>query len=97
MGMAYAGFDEKENAIEAIDNLVVSENYIKDAIDARLINQKIVRIYVMLQEFDLALEIIPNNLNKEAFYSVNHLKLHPQFDPLRKLPEFQSILNSPKR
>lgn len=90
LGLVYAGLNDKEKALEAISHLVD----IEDALNKKLMHHKLVRIYIILGEFDLALEIIRENLNKDAFYSINHLKLHPQFDPLRSHPEFQAILDN---
>ena len=56
------------------------------------------RIYIMVGEYDPAIQLIRKLLEHCGTYDYNitRLKLHPAYDPLRDLPEFQAILEDPK-
>ena len=53
------------------------------------------KICVMVGEFDQAMPIIEHSLATPAGFSVNQLRFHPLFDPLRGDPRFQKLLQQP--
>jgi hypothetical protein len=53
------------------------------------------KICVMVGEFDQAMPIIEHSLATLAGFSVNQLRFHPLFDPLRGDPRFQRLLQQP--
>ena len=55
----------------------------------------LVKICVMVGEFDQAMPIIEHSLATPAGFSVNQLRFRPLFDPLRGDPRFQRLLQQP--
>ena len=92
LGITYAGLGRKNDAIRegklGVELLPVS----KDAslgpdgvIDLAL-------IYVMVGEYDAALDQIEYLLSIPGFFSFPYLRLDPRYDPLRNLPRYQKLL-----
>jgi adenylate cyclase len=102
LGLAYAGLNEKQKALASVKHLEDAIISLNDALMGPIIEQKIIRIYIMNQEYHLALELIKAHLQKPVgtmyfgSFTINDLKLHPMYDPLRELPEFKAILANPK-
>jgi predicted Zn-dependent protease len=102
LGLAYAGLDERQKAMESVERLDGFRNRTPDALEIPVIEHEMIRIYIMLKEFNPAMELVikhldgPTGTNWFSSCTINDLKLHPMYDPLRELPEFQAILENPK-
>jgi TolB-like protein/Tfp pilus assembly protein PilF len=92
LGIVYAALDRKEQAIRegkrAVELLPVS----RDAVWGPMRVERLAEIYVMVEEYDLALDQIEYLLSIPAYFSVPYLKLHPQYDPLRTHPRYKRLL-----
>ena len=92
IGIAYAGLGLKEKAIEAgrigVELMPIS----KEAFRGVLRAEDLARIYVMVGEYDMALEQIKLLLSIPSFLSVQLLLLDPAWKPLWNLPEFKKII-----
>ena len=88
LGIAHAGLGEKEKAIkygrEAVDLYSIE----KDALKGLYRIEDLARIYVMVEEYDAALEQIEILLSNPGPYSAPLLKLDPRWKPLWDHPEF---------
>jgi tetratricopeptide (TPR) repeat protein len=88
LGIANAGLGEKEKAInygkEAVDLYSIE----KDALLGLNRIEDLARIYVMVEEYDAALEQIEILLSNPGPYSAPLLKLDPKWKPLWDHPEF---------
>jgi len=102
LGLAYSGIGDKQKATESIDRLAEILYNLHNIYVIANLEHGMIRIYIMLKEFNLALKLIKKHLDAPTFTndfgscSINDLKLHPMYDPLRDLPEFQEILEEPK-
>jgi tetratricopeptide (TPR) repeat protein len=94
LGMADAALGHKDEAIRegrrAAELLPVS----KDAIRGPLLIQYLAVIYAWTGEKDLALEQLNLAASIPSHLSCGHLRLHPNWDPLRADQRFENIVAS---
>ncbi|MBA7705303.1 Beta-barrel assembly-enhancing protease [subsurface metagenome] len=92
IGIAYAGLGRKEDAIRegklGVELLPVS----KDAWRGPSYVWDLARIYVMVGEFDAAVDQLEFLLSVPGPMSIPLLRLHPAWDPLREHPRFGDLL-----
>ncbi len=92
LGLAYAGLGRKDNAIRegklGVELLPVS----KDAVQGPVGVRDLALIYVLVGEYDAALDQIEYLLSISCDFSVPLLRLDPRYDPLRNLPRYQKLL-----
>jgi serine/threonine-protein kinase len=97
-GLILAGLGQKQEAIaegkRAIELLPESE----DAFDGPQITTTLAQIYAWTGEFDEAFRLLDHLLVAPNGLNVPMLKLDPAWDPLRKDPRFQALIDkySPK-
>jgi tetratricopeptide (TPR) repeat protein len=96
LGIAYAGLGRKEDAIregmKGVELLPVT----KEAIRGYYRRADLARIYVMVGEYDLAMEQIEYLLSIPGDLTKHSLRLHPAWAPLRDYPRFKKLLESSK-
>ena len=63
LGLSYAGLGEKQKAIEAGQRAVQILDISKDALEGHQREGGLMRIYIMVGEYDLALQLIRKLLN----------------------------------
>jgi TolB-like protein/Flp pilus assembly protein TadD/tRNA A-37 threonylcarbamoyl transferase component Bud32 len=94
LGIAYAGLGRKQDAIRqgklAVELLPVS----KDAMRSFYRAKDLAQIYVMVGEFDLAIDQIELLLSLPGELSVPLLQLEPAWSPLRDHPRFRKLADS---
>ncbi|MFC1603812.1 hypothetical protein ACFL5F_02185 [Planctomycetota bacterium] len=94
LGIAYAGLGHKEDAIRegklAVDLLPVT----KEAWKGLYRIEDLARIYVMVGEYDLAIEQLEYLLARPGNMSIPLLQLDPAWNPLRNHPRFKKLLES---
>jgi TolB-like protein/class 3 adenylate cyclase/tetratricopeptide (TPR) repeat protein len=94
LAMAEAALGHKEEAIRegrrAVELMPVS----KDAIRGPLLGEYLAVIYAWTGEKDLALEQLNVAARIPSHLSYGHLRLHPNWDPLRGDPRFEKIVAS---
>ena len=92
LGIAYAGLGLKDDAIRegelATDLLPVS----KEAWRGTFRIEDLARIYVMVGEFDAAIEKLEFLLDVPSELSVPLLQIDPAWDPLRDHPRFKKLI-----
>jgi non-specific serine/threonine protein kinase len=97
LGIVYAGLGRKDDAIRegklGVELLTVS----KDALGGVFRVEDLALIYVMVGEYDAALDQIEYLLSIPSLVSVSLLRLDPRYDPLRNLPRFQKLLQQPDK
>ena len=92
LGIAYAGLGRKQDAIREGKSGVELCPVSKDALDGPDVVEYLALTYVMVGEYDAALDQMEYLLSIPSDFSVPYLRLDPQFDPLRKLPRYQRLL-----
>jgi len=97
LGYVYAGLGQDAAAIRegklGVELMPVS----KDAYLGPVAVEDLASIYVMVSEYDAALDQIEYLLSIPGELSVSILRLDPRYDPLRKLPRFQKLLQQPDK
>jgi len=92
LGICYAGLGQKELAIKSglkgVELLPINKEAWKGV--HRL--GELARIYVMIEEFDLALEKLDYLLSNPGILSAKLLQLDPVWKPLWDLPEFKQLI-----
>ena len=92
LALAYAGLGRKQDAIwegkKAAELLPISE----DALSGIGISYGLARVYVMVGEYDLAIDLLEYILSVPSFVRVEELRMSPAWDPLRSHPRFQKLL-----
>ena len=91
LGIAHAGLGEKEKSINYGKEAVGLYSIEKDALLGLNRIGDLARIYVMVEEYDAALEQIELLLSNPGPYSAPILKLDPRWKPLWDHPEFIRI------
>ncbi|MFB0553857.1 MAG: protein kinase [Phycisphaerae bacterium] len=96
LGIAYAGLGRKEDAIRegklAVEMLPVS----KDAWRGCHRVKDLARLYVMVGEFDAAIDQLESLLSRPGEMSIPLIRLDPAWDPLRDHPRFKKLIESGK-
>ena len=91
LAQAYAGLGRKQDAIregeKAIELLPITE----DALSGAVILADLALVYVMVGEFDKAIDQLDYLLSIPSYIQVEELRRHPNWDPLRNNPRFQKL------
>ena len=69
----------------------------KDAFGGQEITAAVAEVYAVLGNNDHAIEILEGLLSRPSWIAVEGLKVDPVWDPLRKDPRFQALLNKYSR
>jgi len=96
LGIVYAGLSRKEDAIREGNLGVELLPVTKDAFRGCYRVKDLARIYVMVGEFDKAIEQLKFLLDRPSEMSIPLLQLDPTWDPLRDHPRFKKLLKSDK-
>ena len=92
LGIAYAGLGRKEDALQegklSIELLPVS----KDAMRGPYRIEDLALIYVMIGEYDEAIDRLEDLLSIPGTLSIFLLQLDPAWDPLRNHPRFKKLI-----
>jgi serine/threonine protein kinase/tetratricopeptide (TPR) repeat protein len=92
LGQVYAGLGRREDAIRegrlGVELCPVS----KDMVSGLSKVWSLAEIYVLVGDYDLALDKIEYLLTTPSSFSVPYLQLHPLYDPMRNLPRYQKLL-----
>jgi tetratricopeptide (TPR) repeat protein len=94
VGFAYAGLGLKEKAVEsgkrAVELMPINKEFYRGVYRI----EDLARIYVMVGEYDKAMDQIKLLLSLPGPLSVKLLLLDPTWKPLWDLPEFKKIINT---
>ncbi len=92
IALAYAGLGHSEEAIRCARMAVEQMPISKDAFQGTLMLGGLAQVYVMVGEYDAALDQIEHVLLLPCWLSVPMLRVDPKWDPLRDHPRFQALL-----
>ena len=96
LGIAYAGLDRKEDALREGRLGVKLLPVTKDAWVGVYRVEDLAKIYVMVDEFDAAIDKLEFLLYRPGKMSIPLLRLDPAWDPLRNHPRFKKLIKSNK-
>jgi TolB-like protein/Flp pilus assembly protein TadD len=92
-GMILAALDRKQEAIAEGKRAVELQPESRDAFDGPRNTAALAQIYALTGESDEALRLIDHLLEIPAGLTIPMLKLDPVWDPLRKDPRFQQLID----
>jgi non-specific serine/threonine protein kinase len=92
LGIVYAALERKEAAIKEGKRAVELYPVSKDFLFGPQRVEDLAHIYVLLGEYDLAIDKLEYLLSIPYWVSVSYLQLDPKWDPLRQHPKFQKLL-----
>ena len=96
LGFAYAGLGMKDKAIQSGLKAVELQPIKKNAYTAPDRHRWLVNIYLMVGEYDKALDEVELLLSIPYYYTTWNLKLNPFFDPIRDHQRFQELIDKYK-
>jgi eukaryotic-like serine/threonine-protein kinase len=92
LGVALAYMGRKADAIREGERGAARTPISKDAYGGPYIQLQLVRLYILTGEPEKALDHLEPLLKIPFYLSPGWLKIDPTFDPLRKLPRFQKLV-----
>ena len=93
LGAVFAGLGKKEEAIKEGRKAVELLPESQDAFDGPQATESLAEIYAWVGEHDEAIRLLDHLLAVPSGVSVWMLKLDPAWDPLRKDPRFQALID----
>lgn len=93
LGGILAGLGRKQEAIDEGRRAVELLPESKDALDGPRVTVALAQIYGLTGENDQALQLLEHSLNTPNGITVPMLKIDPVWDPLRKDPRFQALID----
>ena len=93
LGLILAALDRKEEAIAEGKRAVELLPESQDAFDGPRCTAALAQIYARTGEFDEAFRLLDHLLSVPNGLAVSMLKLDPAWDPLRKDPRFQALID----
>ena len=89
----HAWLGEKEAALAESQRAMQLRPESKDAFEGPQITAQVAEVCAILGDNDRAIELLDGLLNRPSEVSVSILKLNPAWDPLRKDPRFQALID----
>jgi len=84
---------EKEKAVAEAQRATELRPESKDAFDGPKTAQDVASVYALVGDKDRAIELLEGLLNRPSFVTVPVLKLDPVWDPIRRDPRFQALID----
>ena len=92
LGIAYAGMGRKDDAVQVALRGVELRPGSSDAYLGPQSLMYLARTYILVGEYDKAIEVLDTLVKIPSFYSRALLRVNTLFDPLRDLPRFKALL-----
>ena len=89
----HALLGEREAALHEADQAMQLRPESKDAFGGPEITQQAAEVYAILGENEHAIGLLDGLMNRPSDLTVQSLKLNPAWDPLRKDPRFQALID----
>jgi tetratricopeptide (TPR) repeat protein len=96
LGVVYAGLGFKEESIQEAERAVALLPVSKEAYRGTYREEDLASVYVMVGEYDKAIDKIKYLLSIPGNMSIPLVKLDPRWAPLREHPRFQELLEGNK-
>jgi tetratricopeptide (TPR) repeat protein len=97
LGLAYAGLAQRDSAVAAGEKSVSLLPVSEDALVGPDVLRTLAETYVMVGEYDAAIDQLDYLLSIPSRVSVPLLRVDPIYDPLRDHPRFQALVEKYER
>jgi hypothetical protein len=97
LGLALAYLGRKDAAIRQGERGLALQPITSDAQNGPYFQHQLARIYILLGEPDKAIDRLEPLLKIPYYLSPGWLQIDPTFDPLRKNPRFEKLVNSSEK
>ena len=92
LAVSQAGSGDIEGARQSIQHLKSFNAVMSDAVTGNAIKDEMASLYIMLGEYEKALELMDETLAVPGEFCVALLMLEPEYDPLRELSGYKRML-----
>ncbi len=92
LAVSQAGTGDIDGARKSIEILNSFNAVMSDAVTGNLIRDEMASLYIMIGEYEKALELMDETLAAPGEFCLALLMLEPVYDPLRELPEYKNML-----
>ncbi|NQV30896.1 MAG: hypothetical protein HQ508_08415 [Candidatus Marinimicrobia bacterium] len=92
LAVSQAGIGDIDGARKSIETLNSFKAVMSDAVTGNLIRDEMASLYIMIGEYEKALELMDETLAAPGEFCLALLLLEPVYDPLRELPEYKRML-----
>jgi tetratricopeptide (TPR) repeat protein len=92
LAVAHAGLSQKDEAVQCAKRATELMPLSKDALSGADAIQNLAIVYIMVGEYESAIDQLEVLLSIPSMMDVAVLRLHPGLDPLRDHPRFQALL-----
>ena len=89
----HAWLGEKDAALAEAQRAMQLRPESKDAFEGPQVTEQVAEVYAILGDNDHAIQLLDGLLSRPSEVSVNTLKLNPAWDPIRKDPRFQALID----
>ncbi len=92
LGQSYAGLGRRDDALRQVAIATTLKSVEKDAMAGTLILVRVLRIYILLGDYDRAFDLLEQLLSIPSEMNLNLIRLDPDYKPLREHPRFKRLL-----
>jgi TolB-like protein/cytochrome c-type biogenesis protein CcmH/NrfG len=93
LAKVHAWLGEREAALAGAQRAMQLRPESKDAFEGPAMTAQAAEIYAILGDKDHAIDLLDGLMSRPSDLTVNGLKLNPAWDPLRKDPRFQALID----
>ena len=93
LAKVYAWLGQKNAALAAAQRATELRPETKDSFEGPSVAEAVAEVYTILGENDRAIELLDGLMNRPSDVNLYNLKLSPAWDPLRKDPRFQALID----
>ncbi len=92
LALSQAGIGDIDGARKSIEKLNSFNAVMSDAMTGNLIRDEMASLYIMIGDYEKALDLMDQTLAAPGEFCLALLMLEPIYDPLRELPGYKSII-----
>ncbi|MHC4191364.1 MAG: TPR end-of-group domain-containing protein, partial [Planctomycetota bacterium] len=92
LGQVYAGLGRRDDALRQVDIATTLKSVEQDALMGTLILIRVLRVYILLGDYDRAFDLLEQLLSIPSEMNLNIIRLDPDYKPLREHPRYAALV-----